>query len=334
MVTALTIVLFMGHQLVFQLETEFKNVDLTRPQYIDLTRDRIYILDVTLRQVHFWDRATGNHGGHFGREGEGPGEFTLHKGAGEVMCFKNKIMVLDESAARVHYFDADHKYLRTQPTPGYGRYRFWRTDEYLIAHRVSTSRGVQEVLIMDENLKVLEVVAEMPYKVHEWINEERYFFRPFANRYVAAGNQTHFFLAETHDNYVKVFKGNKAVRQFPISVVRKDLDPKRLDALLTNYGHRSNIKLEIDPKKGPYLSTIIVTGPYIIPVTINSSSGHVTGQAYSMEGVLKARVDIVLGEMVFFGGFDGRLLAMTYDEYDDFQLKLYQPVLKLEDQHP
>ncbi len=328
MIIIFAAVLLLGDRLVFKVETEFKNVDLAKPGYIDFTSERIYVLDTSLRQVHYWELATGEHGGHFAEKGEGPGEISLKTGIGEIMCFDKKIMIFDESAAKVHYFDKDHNYLKTSPLPGMGRYSFWRTSEYLIARRVSTSRGIQEILVMDGHLNTIKAIAQMPYKVHEWIDDKTYYFRPFANLYVAAGSGSYFFLGETHDNYVRVFRGTEEVDQFRTPVMAVEISIEQIENFKKRYNPNANIKLEIDPRDPPFFNSLLSTDPYIIMASILSRSGTVKGRAFDRNGKEVGAVDQRFGELAFIGGFEGRLMVMSFTEEGDYQLKVYKPEIK------
>ncbi len=297
------------------VETEFEQLDLMRPRYLDLHMGRLYVLDVDLHQVHFWNIATGKHEGFFGRKGSGPGEFMLDHRVGEIICFKDRILIVDEQASKVHYFNNDHQFLKSEPMAS-GRWFFRKMDNYILAQHVSTASRVEEIVMLDKNLNTVRVLASKEYLVHEWLDEGRFIHRPFADQFVLGSTGDRVYVGRYADNRIKVFDQNgNYLHAKAVPVVQKDLDKEVIEAFRKSYKGQNRVKLELEDK-APFFNRILPFGDVMIIGNVDRD-GNWDGGVYSSDLKRLGKFETSFQqELTFFGSYGGSLMTVSYGDDD------------------
>ncbi len=318
MILSLAVVLMIDYTL--QLETSFKVPELEKPYYFDASPERLYILDIATSHVHYWDME-GKYLGKFSRKGEGPGELLT---PGQVICFKDMIMVMDTAAGKVHYFDANHQFIKSKPMVG--RSILWKTNEYLVVHQASTSIGKEKTFLTDESFTPVKTLGEIKYKKYEWLDKKRYIFRPFANEFRPASASNRIYLGQSQSNAVKVFDGKGNLEsEYNIPVVRRDL-PEEEKELYRKAFASQPATLEFD--EAPYVDRIIAFDNMV--VVIQDAKGQVFDPHFKKLGDL----DAYLGNaenMIAFRAIGDLLYVVEYGEEQDHLIRSFRIIPKKAD---
>ncbi|MDJ0841905.1 MAG: 6-bladed beta-propeller, partial [Acidobacteriota bacterium] len=200
-----------NHALIFKPVQSYEAgeaiVEIGRPRYLDQdAQGNLYALDVQGRQVHTWD-AQGKYRRSFGQKGEGPGEFMFTYPVGELIVYQGKIIVVDESVSKIHFFDLDTgNFERTISRPSnLSRLHLYRTKSgrSLYALNVSGGRAIQEVVKLNLEMEVENVFFSIPYGSTEWLDKVRYIFRPNANQLILCPFRENLLIAETRNNELR-----------------------------------------------------------------------------------------------------------------------------------
>ena len=296
-----------------ELETKFKLPELTRPYYFDAAPDKLYVLDAATCHVHYWDM-DGNYLGKFAQKGEGPGEFLT---PGQIIYFKKQIIVMDSGSGKVHFFNSEHEYMHSKPMAG--RLVLWKTDNALVVHQASTSRGREQAYLSDETFSQVQMLGEMKYKKHEFVDKVNYIFRPFANEYRPATSPNRIYLGESQDHTVKVFDGSgNHLKDFHVPVSRRDVLQDEKDLYKNAYA-RHPATLEFG--EAPYIDRILAFDEMVVVVQKNKA--WVFDLNFKKLGDLDADLSNT-DELISYRAMGQRLISVSYGGEEDFLIRSYK----------
>ncbi|MDJ0839663.1 MAG: hypothetical protein QNK37_24305 [Acidobacteriota bacterium] len=323
-----------NHALVFEpiqsYEADEAIVEIGRPRYLDQDpQGNLYALDVQGRQVHIWD-AKGKYRRSFGQKGEGPGEFMFTYPVGEIVVYQGHIIVVDESVAKIHFFDKNTgKFKRTIPRPSnLSRLRLYRAESgrSLFALNVSGSRAVQEVVKLNLEMEVENVFFSIPYGRTEWLDKVRYIYRPQANRLMFCPFQDNLLIAETRDNALRVFdqtgQKQKTVR---IPMAQDEVEEEEKQAYRKQYlqgSYRDRVRLEFH-EKGSFFDLVLSVDGLILVMKNGDERGHLSGIALDHQFRRLTSFHESFGEVVHISAIDGRIITITVPEDGEYQITAY-----------
>ena len=303
-------------EIVRAYDTDEDTVLLGEPGALGLHQSgKLYSLDAQMHQVHVWTRE-GAYIGAFGREGEGPGELALKSGIGNLLVYKDQVIVMDEQVSKFHYFHAEtFQFIKTISRPRHLSriYPFVNNGRVYAINR-SNSRSLQEVVRLDENLAPEKTLFRTGFDRFEWIDTERFILRPYANSVIIASGREYIIIGQTSFNEFMVFKGIEEVKKFRAPLFRDSVTPEDKEyhrESLRNAGNNRAV-LEFGEDKA-YFSNILIFNNLIMIMKSHEEESRISGLLYDQQFQLKSRFDIDFGKDVNAGehGPIDEITAMT-----------------------
>ncbi len=312
---------------LLRYETSEKIVEIGRPRFMDMDdKENLYVLDVITRHVHIWD-SRGKYLRSFGGKGEGPGELMLVNQEGDLLISHGKIMVVDETIAKVHFFNLETlAFEKSISRPSkLARFYLFAIDDVLYALNISGSRMTQEVVRVNMDLEVEAVIFSRPYDKHEWLADRKYIFRPYANTIVVGAGRTRVFLGETQDNLIRIFGTNGEIESFRVPLVQDDIseeEKQSYQSQLVRSGRQDESRLEF-PAKGHFFNHILPLADVVLVMRVMAGSTKVKGLAcnYLFEPV--GSFNTSLGDLVFINNVGDNLLTISVGEGGEYQITSY-----------
>ena len=312
-------------------EIDADKFDLVVPRFMDFDHeDNLYILDTSIKKVHVWDDK-GVYQTSFGGEGEGPGELMLSTPVGDLAVFKDEIIIVDESTAKIHFFDLKtHQFERTMTRPSdLNRIFLYRTKNNLFVLDVSASKKRQRILKINSQFQIEKVMIERPLNTWEYKENNSYIFRPLANRLLVQSNQDHLFIFESRHNKVYVFDASgEQVRVLTVPVILHDLDQDAFTENSLDARSFPGASVEL-PDKDNAIDSIFLLNDVLLVAHVDKANHNIDGKAYDYQfndvGDFKAG----FGELFHYEGFHGRLVLIGLDESGAYRINTYKAARSL-----
>jgi len=330
-----------------KIVTEFQPVSadsdafLERPSALAIdARGRILMLDVLAKTVFVWN-ADGSFAGNFGREGEGPGEFSFSSNAarqGFLFTYDERVYVHEVYDQRLHIFDQNHRFIKTQPfDPAVGRVRRIGVNQEgkLALHLQDYNRTqpYSALLLLDSVANDKVVATFMPY-FHDGsykmtqLPSGRYFYE------INAYTPEPFIYASPDQKWVLV--GENSAPEFALYdsdgeiVKRIKLPLKRHavnDADIEEYEQTPFMKLNVRrqvnyPDVMPFYDFIYPIGNQGFLVGLMSPAyGRVRATVVDRDGAEIRKLHLVCGENGRLFGSRGRLFLLKADDWGEYSLQ-------------
>lgn len=204
-----------------------------------------------------------------------------------------------------------------------GRSIFWKTDQSLLVHQASTSRGKENAYLADDNFKSTKPLGEKKYRKFERIDKVNYIFRPFANEFRPAASSNRVYLGQSQENEIKVFDGKgDFLGKYHIPVKRRKVPDEEKDIYKNAYASQP---ATLEFGEAPYVDRIIAFEDQV--VVIQDGKGQVFDLNFKKLGDLDAYLGST-GDLIAFRAVGKRLISISYGEEEVHLIQSFKVVPK------
>ncbi len=302
-------------------------------------RGRLLALDISAKRVFVWNKA-GSYVGAFGREGEGPGEFSFNsvsRRQGLIMADDRGIYVLEAERNALHTFDLDFSHRDSglfEPTKG--RARQWgvlksgrlvmHIQDYLSGapfNAVYAIESPSEPRIVG-TLRPVEKTAEFRYETGK-NNRRKYTLTAFAPEpFLYASDERDWALIGHGENpeFHWVDSSGRVMKRVALPIKRKLVRDEDIDEFKRYYFLQLDLDVVVRyPEVKPYYNFIYPVGDLGYLVGYQSPVfGKVDAYEVSQEGEVRRELVIDCGEGGGVLGARGRVFVIRIDDYGDYHL--------------
>lgn len=323
------------------LEPIPEETDLFLQNTSDLAMDEdgtIYVIDTRSVTVFVW-HPDGKFKGNFGKQGQGPGEFSFRNaGGGKVSITKKHIYIFDGGTKNVSVFDKNMEFVRSFPLSvanGMVSVFNMTEDERMVVANSSWFSDVPYRMLAVYNpkgelLQEVQKIEDHTWKYGSEGGQRRVILIPYATTMIARYDDRNGNII-VGDNATNQFDivglDGKKVRTLPLNMVRRDLIKEDQDEWNEQPWFQSQTFFKVEfPDRKPYYNRITPVGKdnylvYVQSVYYNQCEGiYVSGKGETL-----GRFSMNLGENGGLFGSRGKLVAFTTDDEGEFTGQVLAP---------
>jgi hypothetical protein len=310
---------------------------LENPAHMDLDDDgNLYVVDLDAAKIFIWD-AQGQYKGHFGKKGEGPGEFAFNGSAGGphgyVSIVGNDIYIYDGGKRTLSVFDTELNFKSRDnfKMPG-GRAEYFQILEdgriFLYNSSYFSDVPYKKIAFYSKDMEELKQIYQA--KDETWEYGEENGNRRVILKIFSPGIMTHF------DTFNKeIIVGNPSSPKFEIygsdGNLKRTVDVKLVQQDVTRddieewesqeWVSRSTFFKMTYMDKKPYYSNVLPFKDKGYLVYLQSPVyGKASGIFVDRQGKTKGRFTMALGEGGWMSSVDGRIFVVRINEMGDIEI--------------
>jgi len=310
---------------------------LQSPRCIEIDdRGRIYALDNLARVVFVWDK-NGRFLTTFGKEGEGPGEFSFYGDGvtqGYVSAVDDAIYVYDGARRLLSRFDMDYRFISAEPFHGNGGrtlyFNMTRDGAILLYQQnYGIETPFRELALYNPKLSHFKTLYREDDKTYDIRRENGKTVKIVINAYLP----TMAAFCDTGDNEILV--GRNGRPEFDIysssgeklRTIRFELTPKELtQADREDFLNRPNIRrdsrIKVNfPERRPYYQILLPVGDQFLIFDYSLDFTEVDGFLIDRKGKIKGSFHYVCGDNGGIYGARGRIIAIRVDSEGEYRLE-------------
>jgi hypothetical protein len=316
---------------------EDHSVYMQRPAGIEFDANgRFYIVDLAARVIFVWEK-DGSFLTHFGKKGEGPGEFSFigRSGArGFVTVLDDRIYVYDGASSQLHEFTLDYQFVSARILRGIGgrtNYFSMTRDRTILLWQQTSGTEVptQELsLYDDENLELIKTFYKFEDKTYEAFRKDGQISKYIIHAYAPGITmfcdpaQNEILVGETDKAQFTVFNAKgKKVRTVRFKPLNNDITEDDIEQYNNLPFVRNNpdfYQISFPDKKPFYQVVMPLAGDRYLVYSATVISRDVTGLVLNREGERIGGFHYACGESGGIYGARGRVVAIQTDEEGDF----------------
>ena len=312
-------------------------VDLVIQTPRDIATDskgNIYMLDAGAKTVLAWDEM-GSFLRSFGSEGQGPGELSLSDGFGAVAINENYVVVVDDLARKIHFWDREFNFKKTIPKPaGFERLLTLEAygDQFVIV-TPSAKLGNQRLVLVDNEFGIVDVLATVDDHYYRPNDQGHWDYRPLADLIVVGFGPKDIWYSNSGHNWIrKIDLSGRVKDEFRVPFVAEDFDPKEKTRFIEGFNKWRGAKDTITfPDKNTVIDFALPLEKNLIAVSqYRAVNGRFTGLVLDKDtGDICGKFSYLLGDqMGFFASVRGKLVSVTGDDNDDYRLDILELIME------
>ncbi len=306
------------------------------------SQGRLLALDIGAHQVFIWDK-TGAYHGHFGREGDGPGEFQFpahnRRRQGLIAADEQGVYVFESVTGILHIFSPDYQFIRKiKYSPIRGRALQWgvlaggssaiHIQEYhqgepfssIFTLRGSTDPSISHTLRKREKGSQFRIGALRPD------GRTHYHLRAFsAEPYLyASPNRPHALIAHGDDPVIRwVDAEGRVVERTTLEIPRSPVTAKDKAEYRSRYFFKMpDVYATVSyADLKPFFEFIYPIGDSgYLTGRRSPAYGHIEANIIDRNGKMKGSVRLSCGENGSLLGANHRII-LIHDQEDEFEVK-------------
>ncbi len=299
----------------------------------------IYVLDARSAAIFVWDKS-GAYKTHFGKAGQGPGEFSFRgNSGGSVSATEKRIYVFDSGTKVVSVFDKNRQFLFNKPLA------------------VTNGRVDMFRVVDDERFLVLNSswFSETPYRLLALYNAEGKLLKELENikdetwRYGSDGGQRRVVLypyattmvAEYNEATQRVLVGDSAfptlnlidvegakLKKIDLKMTRRELTKEDREEWNSQEWFKTQtfFKVEFPDRKSYYNRVAPLEDGGALVFLISVLYNRCEGVLVDKNGATTARFTFDLGEGGSLFSSRGKVIAVQLDEEEEYTVRFLKPV--------
>lgn len=310
---------------------------LENPWHMDLDENgNLYVVDLDAAKIFIWD-AQGQFKGHFGKKGEGPGEFAFSGSAGGphgyVSVVGQDVFIYDGGKRTLSVFDTDLNFKSRDnfKMPG-GRAEYFKMldDGRILLYNSSYFSDIpyKKIAFYSKDMDQLKEIYQAKDETWEYAEENGN--RKVVLKIFSAEIMTHFDEANK-----EIIVGNPNKPQFQIYDIEGNLK-RTIEVKLTQQDVTKEDIAEFETQawvaqatffrmrymeKMPFYTGVL---PYkdkgYLVYSRSSVFANTTGLFVDPQGKTKGRFEMKLGEGGNLYGIDGRIFVVRVNEMGDIEI--------------
>ncbi|MDJ0839093.1 MAG: 6-bladed beta-propeller [Acidobacteriota bacterium] len=328
---------------VLTLEDVSESTDLYVQSVADVAltpEGDIYLIDARSVMVMVW-KADGSFKNHFGKQGQGPGEFSFRGNAGtagSIGITEKRIYVYDHGSKFINIFDRDHKFIKNLPlevTQGAVNLFEVMDDENLLVTNASWFSDVPYRKFARYNMdgkliKEYQQVKDETWRYGSEGGNRRVILIPYATTMVSAYDEVsgHVIVGDNAKAKFNVYDPDgKLVRTVSVGMIREEITKDDEDEwnAQTWFKNQSFFKV-VFPDRKPFYNRIVPLedGGFLVYVQSTYYS-DCQGIVIDKNGKTAGRFTYRLGEGGNLFGSRGKVLGVISDEDGELSLHIMKP---------
>ena len=300
----------------------------------------VYIIDTRSVMVMAWN-ADGSFKAHFGKKGQGPGEFSFRGNAGpggNIGITDQHIYIYDQGSKFINIFSRDHKFIKNLPleiTQGSVSLFEVADDENLLVTNASWFSDEPYRLFARYNMQgklihQFEKVKDATWRYGSENGDRRVILIPYATTMISAYDEvsSHVLAGDNATPNFSVYDLNgKLVRKVELALSRAEVTRDDEDEWNAQTWFKNQKFLKVAfPDNKPYYNRImpLADGGYLVYVQstyYNQCDGIFTDKT----GKTLGRFSYRMGEGGNLIGSRGKLLGIIANDEGELSLKILKP---------
>jgi hypothetical protein len=302
------------------------------------TDGTIYVIDTRSVTIFAWN-PDGTYKGNFGKQGQGPGEFSFENaGGGKISVTDKYIYVFDGGTKNVSLFDKEMNFVRSFPLSvanGMVSVFDMATDDRMIVTNSSWFSDVPYRMLAvysqkGELVNEIQKIEDKTWKYGSEGGQRRVILIPYATTMIAGydDRNNQLLVGDSATNKFDVVSiDGKKIRTVEVNLLRRDLVKEDKEEWNEQPWFKSQQFFQVAfPDRKPYYNRITPVGEsaYLVYV-ISTFYNNCEGIYVDKEGNTLGRFSMKLGENGGLYGSRGKLIAFTTDDMGEFTGQILQP---------
>ncbi len=238
-------------------------------------RGRFYVLDNLARTVFVWDR-DGRFLTHFGKKGEGPGEFSFYGSGspqGFISVLGDEVYIYDGSRRLLNRFDAEYRFIEAKPFLGSGGrtlyFNMTRDRKILLyQQKYRAEKPSKELALYDSSLNRINVFFQAEDKTFEVKRENGKTvaiivnaYRPSVVMFCDTANGEIIVGGNDKPEFGVYDSNGSKLRTVRFRVTPKEITPEEREAFVNRPNIRRDSRIKVSfPKRRPYYQIVLPVG--------------------------------------------------------------------------
>lgn len=299
----------------------------------------LYLVDSRSSAVFVWNK-DGSFKTHFGKAGQGPGEFSFENGnSGGLIGFSDKwIYVFDSGSGFINIFDQDHNFIRNKAlSVTRGRVDMFKVidDENLLVVNSSwfsevPYRQLARWSTSGELLNTLEKVNDETWRYGSENGARRVILIPYASTMATAFDEATktIMVGDTATNVIKRYSADgKQVGEVTPKVFRRDITKEDVEEFKEQPWLQRNEFFKFDfPDRTSFYNTILPLEQGMVVGRLSTYYRNFEGVVVDASGQTQKRVTAALGINGQIYGSRGKIIALKSDEEGELSVHFLQPL--------
>lgn len=320
----------------FQTQQVFETIPQETGLYLQSVEDvavapdgRTYVLDGLSSRIHVWN-VDGSYQTSFGRQGQGPGEFSFQNNSNALSFQESSVYVFDSATGKVTVFDQEGRYsdafFLTVGRKLVPLFAVLDPETFLIGN-ASWEGAYRRLAIYDKNSELQHKLFQIEDETWRYTmeNGERHVILVIYGTTLMTGydeTKGEVLIGDNATNKVQISDLNgKPIREISLELVRREMTSEIRKGWqnMAWFKQQSYYKLEFPERLPTYNQIVCFDEGFVFFTKLipeNQSIGIVTDR----EGKTLRRFDTIFGDAGGLYGSNGKLITVRADDMGDLTI--------------